>query len=103
MATDLILIRHGKTIPVNGDYVHAPLTELGQQQATQTGQYLTQQPALGGLYTSPLRRAKETAALIGSKLDMTPEIKNGIQEVEALEVPFLALCEVLSIFDPVED
>jgi broad specificity phosphatase PhoE len=103
MATELILIRHGNTIPVNGDYVHAPLTALGQQQAEQTGQYLAQQARPGGFYASPLRRAKETAEIIGKNISMTPEIKNGIQEVEGLEVPMLAVVEVLSIFDPIED
>src|SRR5258708_4175627 len=93
VATDLILIRHGYTIRVNGDYVHAPLTPLGEQQAAQTGQYLATQQSLGGLYSSPLRRAKETAALIGAQLGETPEIKDGIQEVEGAEVPLLGLYE----------
>ena len=104
MSTELILIRHGNAIRVNGDYVHAPLTPLGEHQAAQTGEYLSQmQSTLDGFYTSPLRRAQETAAIIGSKLGKTPEIKNGIQEVEGLEVPALAVLEALSIFDFVED
>jgi len=104
MSTELILIRHGNAIRVNGDYVHAPLTTLGEHQAAQTGEYLSQmQSPLDGFYTNPLRRAQETAAIIGSKLGKTPEIKNGIQEVEGLEVPALAVLEALSIFDFVED
>ena len=104
MSTELILIRHGNAIRVNGDYVHAPLTPLGEHQAAQTGEYLAEmQPPLDGFYTSPLRRAKETAAIIGSKLGKIAEVKNGIQEVEGLEVPALAVLETLSIFDFVED
>jgi broad specificity phosphatase PhoE len=38
MSTELILIRHGYTVRVKGDYVHAPLTHVGRQQAAQTGQ-----------------------------------------------------------------
>ena len=104
MATELILIRHGYTVRVKGDYVHAPLTPLGLQQAAQTGQYLfsSQQP-IDGLYTSPLRRARETAAIIASKISATPIVKNGIRELEGLEIPALALYELASIFDPVED
>src|SRR5258708_36814264 len=104
MATDLILIRHGNTIRVNGDYVHAPLTELGQQQAAMTDQYLFEkmQP-LNGFYTSPLRRARETAALICAKFSAIPQVKSGVREVGGPEVPFLAVCEALSIFDIVED
>lgn len=104
MSTELILIRHGNTIRVNGDYIHAPLTSLGEHQAAQTGEYLSEKlRPLGGIYTSPLRRAKETAAIIGSKLGQTPEVKDGIQEVEGLEVPALAVLESLSILDFVED
>ncbi len=104
MSTELILIRHGNAIRVNGDYVHAPLTTLGEQQAAQTGEYLAEgQTALDGFYMSPLRRARETAAIIGSKIGKIPEVKNGIREVEGLEVPALALLESLSIFDFVED
>lgn len=104
MATELILIRHGYAVRVNGDYVHAPLTPLGRQQAAQTGQYLnsTRQP-LDGFYTSPLRRAQETATIIGTVIRATPTVKNGIRELEGLEVPALALYEFASIIDPVED
>jgi len=55
------------------------------------------------LYNSPLRRARETADIIGRQIGKTPEIKNGIQEVERLEVSLLAIAEIASIFDPVED
>ncbi|MBA3869966.1 MAG: histidine phosphatase family protein [Anaerolineae bacterium] len=80
------------------------MTTLGEHQAAQTGEYLSRmQPSLDGFYTSPLRRAKETAAIIGSKLSKTPEVKNGIQEVEGLEVVALTVLETLSIFDFVED
>ena len=41
MATELILIRHGNAVRVNGDYLHAPLTALGQEQAAQTGEYFS--------------------------------------------------------------
>lgn len=104
MATELILIRHGYTERVNGDYIHAPLTLLGRQQATETGKYLnsSQQP-LQGFYSSPLRRAQETSAVIGSKIDAAPILKTGLRELEGSEVPALALYEFASIVDPVED
>jgi len=104
MATELILIRHGYTVRVHGDYVHAPLTPLGQQQAAQTGQYLfTSQQPIDGFYSSPLRRAHETADIIASKINMQPVIKKGIREVAGFEIPALGLYEIASIFDPVED
>jgi len=104
MATELILIRHGYTVRIHGDYVHAPLTPLGQQQAAQTGEYLlTHQQPIAGFYSSPLRRAHETADIIASKISLEPVIKKGIREVEGLEIPALGLYEIASIFDPVED
>ncbi|HLO31719.1 MAG TPA: histidine phosphatase family protein [Anaerolineales bacterium] len=104
MATELILIRHGYTVRVNGDYVHAPLTPLGQKQAAQTGEYLSaSRQSIDGFYTSPLRRAQETASIISSKISLKPIVKNGIREMEGLEIPALGLYEFASIFDPVED
>ena len=104
MATELILIRHGNAVRVNGTYLHAPLTPLGRQQATLTGQHLRQTHLpLGGFYTSPLRRARETADMIGAEIGVTAQVKDGIQEMEPLELPFLLLLEALAIFDPLDD
>jgi broad specificity phosphatase PhoE len=104
MATELILIRHGNAVRIHGDYFHAPLTPLGQEQASQTGQYFTApENHLDGFYCSPLRRTQETAHLIGSKISLVAELRDGIQEVRTLEVPVLVVLEILSIADPVED
>jgi broad specificity phosphatase PhoE len=104
MATELILIRHGNAVRVNGDYFHAPLTSIGQEQASRTGQYFTaSQNHLDGFYSSPLRRAQETASIIGAKIGQNAELKNGIQEARATEVPALVILEILSIADLVED
>jgi probable phosphoglycerate mutase len=104
LATELILIRHGNAVRVNGDYFHAPLTTLGQEQAAQTGQFFTApQNHLDGFYSSPLRRTKETAHIIGEKIGQTPEFRLGIQEVRLVELPALVILEILSITDPLED
>lgn len=104
MATELILIRHGNAVRINGDYLHAPLTALGQTQAAQTGQYFsTPQNHLDGFYSSPLRRTQETAGIIGEKIGQKAELRSGVQEVRLRELPALVLLEILSITDPVED
>lgn len=108
MSTELILIRHGYTVRVNGDYVHAPLTTLGQQQAAQTGEYLASQPPPDAFYASPLPRAHQTATIIASKFGSAhaptaPIIKNGVREIEGLEAAALATYEFASLIDPVED
>ena len=104
MATELILIRHGHAVRVHGDYYHAPLTQLGQEQAAQTGQYFSEpQNHLDGFYSSPLRRTQETAKIIGEKIGQSAEFRIGVQEVRWWELPALVILEILSIFDPVED
>ena len=104
LATELILIRHGNAVRVNGDYFHAPLTSLGQDQAEQTGQYFNApQNHLDGFYASPLRRTQETAHIIGAKIGLNAELRKGVQEVRWNELPSLMILEILSITDPVED
>jgi broad specificity phosphatase PhoE len=104
MATELILIRHGNAVRVNGDYVHAPLTTLGQEQAAQTGQYFSApENHLDGFYSSPLRRTQETAKIIGAKIGRDAELRLGVQEIRFFELPALVILEILSITDPVED
>jgi broad specificity phosphatase PhoE len=104
MATELILVRHGHTVRVNGDYVHAPLTSLGQEQAAQTGQFLNAtQNHLDGFYASPLRRTKETAEIIAAAIGQNAELRGGVQELRLSELPALVMLELLSITDPVED
>jgi 2,3-bisphosphoglycerate-dependent phosphoglycerate mutase len=104
MATELILIRHGYTVPVNGDYFHAPLTALGQDQAARTGEYFsTPQNHLDGFYSSPLRRAQETAGIMGAKIGQNAVSRPGVEEVRLDELPVLVILEIISITDPVED
>ena len=104
MATELILIRHGNAVRINGDYFHAPLTTLGQEQAAKTGQYFSgSENHLDGFYASPLRRAQETASIIGAKIGQNAESRPGIQELRAIELPALVILEILSIADLLED
>jgi broad specificity phosphatase PhoE len=56
------LVQHGEKEPLPGD---PGLTERGQQQATRTGRWL-RGVGVRGLWTSPMRRARETAERIAS-------------------------------------
>lgn len=97
MATELVLIRHGHAVRVNGDYVQAPLTELGRTQAELTGaRFCNEGFEFDGFYASPLRRTKETSAIIGTKIGKIPAIQQGIQELEGIEVPTLVGMEFLA-------
>lgn len=61
--TVVYLVQHGEKHRVPGD---PGLTELGRQQATRSGRWLT---GLGvsALWTSPMRRARETADCIAAE------------------------------------
>jgi probable phosphomutase (TIGR03848 family) len=89
--TLLVLVRHGitpttgKELPEGGP--GPSLTEHGLVQADQAGHHIASWrkhwPPLHALYTSPMRRARETAGALAKVLDL---------EVE--EVPDLADCNV---------
>ena len=54
------LVQHGEKGPLPGD---PGLTEAGRQQATRTGRWLLGM-GVRALWTSPMRRARETAECI---------------------------------------
>jgi broad specificity phosphatase PhoE len=75
MQTDLFLIRHGQTATNQARVIQGwdsePLNARGRWQAERAGQRLAA-AGLVGLYASPLRRASETAEIIGraARLDL---------------------------------
>lgn len=96
--TELFLIRHGnaKRLP-RKTYVSAPLTTLGRRQAELTGEYLKAQGIrFDGFYCSALRRAMETANLIGERIGQLPTISAGIHEMEYREIPATVAAELLA-------
>ena len=69
--THLFLIRHGRSVwnaegRIQG-CADPPLDEVGREQARRLAERLREE-ALVALYTSPLRRARETAEVIGQAL-----------------------------------
>lgn len=96
--TELFLIRHGNAKRLNGEtYVTAPLTELGRKQAELTGEYLQAQAIqFDGFYCSPLKRAVQTATIIGEQIGQTPGIREGIHEMEYREFPTTIAAELLA-------
>lgn len=97
-AVELYLIRHGNAKKLRGEtYVTAPLTELGRKQAVLTGDYIRAHGIyFDGYYCSALKRAVETATLIGEKSGQTPLVRAGIQEMEYREIPAMVAGELLA-------
>ena len=83
---DLLLIRHAEPERIAPGTVAAPadpvLTERGRDQARRLARWLAHEP-LDALLTSPLRRAHETASVVGETLGMEVEVVDGLAEYDA--------------------
>ena len=85
MPTRLVLVRHGET-DWNRDnrfqgHADPPLNETGRAQARALATEFRRE-AFAALYTSPLRRAAETAAIIGYELGLEPRPDDALKEVD---------------------
>src|SRR5437868_1401194 len=98
MTVELFLIRHGNAKKLRGEtYVTAPLTELGRRQAALTGDYFFAQAIhFDGYYCSALKRAVETAMIIGERSGQTATARNNIHEMEYREIPATFAAELLA-------
>lgn len=80
----LYLLRHAETAS-NAARVYAgrseePLTERGRAQALEAGRRL-QAEGVSALYSSPLRRAAETAGIIASALNVSVTVEDDLTEM----------------------
>jgi broad specificity phosphatase PhoE len=81
----LTLVRHGETCANLEGVWHgstdAPLTERGRAQALRVAEFLLDRHAdASAVYTSPLRRARETARAIADSLGVDPRLEPGLAE-----------------------
>lgn len=85
-ATTVLLVRHGLT-PTTGRALPGRakglnLTDAGRAQAEQAAERIAELGKVAALYTSPLERARQTAAAIGTALAMRPRIQRGLNECD---------------------
>lgn len=89
--TLLVLVRHGSTPTTGKEMPEAPpgppLSDLGMEEAEQAGLHLAAWrslwPPLETIYTSPLRRARETADILAKVLDLRVEEMAGLVDTDA--------------------
>jgi broad specificity phosphatase PhoE len=97
--TTLILVRHGQTDSNVRDLLHGqsdvPLTSLGIAQAHAVAARLGQEPDIAALYTSPLERARHTAAIIGAVTGHAPLPHPGLMEIHFGDIEGLTWEEAL--------
>jgi 2,3-bisphosphoglycerate-dependent phosphoglycerate mutase len=83
---DLLLIRHAepeRIAPgISGERADPVLTERGRGQAGRLARWL-QHEALDAVVSSPLRRARETADVVGSELGIDVEVVEELMEYDA--------------------
>ena len=76
----IFLVRHGEAAAGWGDHADPGLSDLGHRQAEAVGQILVQ---LGAVHvvSSPMQRARETAAPFARLVGKTPEIVPEVSEI----------------------
>lgn len=83
--TFLTLIRHGTTEWIEQGRLHgrldAPLSTRGRQEARLAAEALANQ-RFDAFYTSPLGRARETAAIIGQVIGLEPASLDDLREMD---------------------
>jgi broad specificity phosphatase PhoE len=71
-----------------------PLTPLGRRQAEALASTLASSSSLSAIYTSPLRRALETAAVVGEQVGLEPVPDDDLREVDVGSWTGLSRAEV---------
>lgn len=96
----LVLVRHALPERVEGAVGGADpgLTALGEEQAARL---VTAVPAADALYTSPMTRARATAAPLAAALGLAPVVLDGLREYDA-DVPYYVPVHELERHSPLE-
>lgn len=94
----LILVRHGETAwnrerRIQGARSNPPLNERGYQQADRLASLLTKE-RLDGVYSSPLKRAMDTAQVTASECRVPLNIVPELREIDAGELDGLSGLEM---------
>jgi broad specificity phosphatase PhoE len=97
--TLVYLVRHGET-PWNVErrfqgQLNVELSPAGQAQARALAGWLAERPVrFSAIYTSDLRRAAETAAIIGERIGIKPQLDPRLREINVGEWSGLLAAEV---------
>ncbi|MCR4316333.1 MAG: histidine phosphatase family protein [Planctomycetes bacterium] len=84
MTTKIIFVRHGEVYNPNeilyGRLPGFPLSEKGRGQISEFAGFVSENADVDGLYCSPLERALESAAIISSKIGISPVVDDRLIE-----------------------
>ena len=98
---ELLLIRHARPLRAHGGDGPADpaLSPLGLRQAEALADWLAAEP-LDAVYTSPLRRARETAAPLAVRLGLDVAVEETNTEYDADAVEYIPMEELKAAGDP---
>ncbi|MDX6233911.1 MAG: 2,3-bisphosphoglycerate-dependent phosphoglycerate mutase, partial [Nocardioidaceae bacterium] len=99
---ELLLIRHALPQRVetdDGSPADPRLAALGHQQAAALAAWLADE-RIDAIYTSPLRRAVETAAPLAAAHGLTPVVEDGVAEWDRAADAYIPIEELRATDDP---
>lgn len=98
---ELLLIRHGLPERIEGSSGPADpgLTEAGRRQAELLAEYLSSE-RIEAVYTSPLRRAVETAAPLAARLGLPTAVVDEIAEYDRHSTEYVPIEDLKAEGDP---
>jgi broad specificity phosphatase PhoE len=100
---EIILVRHALPVRIDATTDGGPadpgLSDRGREQALRVPPALAGDPVTA-LYSSPARRALETAGPLAAALGMAPVVEPGIDEFDAAESSYVPVEELRASGDP---
>jgi probable phosphoglycerate mutase len=100
---EIVLVRHALPVRIDATEDGGPadpqLAERGHEQAVRVVQALAGEQ-VSALYTSPSRRARETAAPLEQSLGMSAQVEDGLAEFDAQDSSYVPVEELKAAGDP---
>jgi len=100
---ELLLIRHALPVRIDEGAVDGPadpaLAEVGLRQAVAVAEWLAEEQ-IDAIWSSPMRRARETAAPISDRLGLSVTIDEGIAEYDKEALSYIPVEELKAANDP---
>jgi 2,3-bisphosphoglycerate-dependent phosphoglycerate mutase len=98
---ELVLIRHGlpqRIVGADGP-ADPSLDDRGQAQAAAVGNWLADEP-INAIWSSPMRRARETAAPLAERLGLAVQFDDGLAEYDRESNEYVPVEELRAAKDP---
>jgi probable phosphoglycerate mutase len=100
---EIAFVRHAEPVRTPAGAVDGPadpgLTELGFEQSRRLADWLACEP-VDAVLSSPMRRARETAAPVAAALGLTVEIVDGLVEYDSTSDDYIPMDELQASGDP---